>query len=232
MEFDDVLIQVRLPVSLEDAWAHLHDPNLVRRWFGWDYEELDQEIDLIFVQSPRVDTEARSIVWDQGSAHGNAFELAAADGGTSLRVMSRTDRDDPDWADHFDEIDDGWVQFVQQLRFALSRHHGEDRRTLTLSTDVRRAASLAKTGLGAVAGTPVGERYEATLGMGDSISGEVWCLADTHFAVTIDELGDALLMVTPKRVVLSVYGDARSRLDELGPRWSAWWAEHVNPASS
>ncbi|WP_230684917.1 SRPBCC family protein [Cellulomonas sp. JZ18] len=46
-----VSVDVAAPVA--DVWAHLRDPRLVRRWFGWDHPDLDAEIRQIFVDGPR-----------------------------------------------------------------------------------------------------------------------------------------------------------------------------------
>lgn len=46
------LIEVELPAPGEEVWAHLRDPGLIRRWFGWEYEGLEGEIEFIFLGPP------------------------------------------------------------------------------------------------------------------------------------------------------------------------------------
>jgi hypothetical protein len=58
---------------------------------------------------------------------GSRFELERAGEATVVRVLM------PAWGDAYDEIREGWTSFVMQLRFALERHPGEDRRTFRLS---------------------------------------------------------------------------------------------------
>ena len=41
-----VAVDVHAPVAT--VWEHLRDPRLVRRWFGWDHDALDAEIQEIF----------------------------------------------------------------------------------------------------------------------------------------------------------------------------------------
>ena len=47
------LIEVTVPASVEEVWAHLHEPALIRRWFGWEYDGLTREIEIIFVEGAR-----------------------------------------------------------------------------------------------------------------------------------------------------------------------------------
>ena len=46
------LIEVELPAPVEEVWAHLRDPGFIRRWFGWEYEGLEGEIEFIVLGPP------------------------------------------------------------------------------------------------------------------------------------------------------------------------------------
>jgi ABC-2 type transport system ATP-binding protein len=90
-------------------------------------------------------------------------------------------------------------------------------------------------GLSAAAGSPVGARYAATVGPGETVTGEIWFRAAHQLGVTVDQLGDGLLVVTEKPAVvkpphgaalltLAAYGPgAAARLEQLSARWHAWW---------
>ena len=58
---------------------------------------------------------------------GSRFELERAGEATVVRVIM------PAAENGYDEIREGWTSFVMQLRFALERHPGEERRTLQLT---------------------------------------------------------------------------------------------------
>ena len=60
-------------------------------------------------------------------ADGSRFALERAGDATVVRLTM------PDPGAGYDEIREGWASFVTQLRFALERHPGEERRTLQLS---------------------------------------------------------------------------------------------------
>lgn len=120
------LIELTLPAEIGDAWRHLRDPALIRRWFGWDYDGLEHEIDVIFLQEASVDDADHVLQWGDGIQEGDRIELA--DGG--VQTIVRVFRNPP--PEGFDPMAEGWISFAYQLRFALE-HHGQDRRTLRLT---------------------------------------------------------------------------------------------------
>ena len=69
---EPVLFDVVIAAPADTVWRALRDRTEIRRWFGWDYDGIDDEID----------------------------------------------------------INEGWLTFMQQLRFMLERHPGQDREAL------------------------------------------------------------------------------------------------------
>jgi hypothetical protein len=161
-----MLIEVALPVPVEVAWAHLREPALIRRWFGWEYDGLEREIEVIFVEGVVADEAAHALTFE----HGDRFELIADGEGSRLRV----DHEPP--PDGYDDIGEGWITFVEQLRFALSRHPGEERATLYLSSEVPLALLPALEPMG----------------------GELWFRTEHHLGVIVAGLGDGLLVAVEK----------------------------------
>ena len=86
------LIELTLPAEIGDAWPYLRDPALIRRWFGWDYDGLEHEIDVIFLQEATVDDADHVLQWGDGIQDGDRIELA--DGGvqTIVRVFRNPPR--------------------------------------------------------------------------------------------------------------------------------------------
>jgi uncharacterized protein YndB with AHSA1/START domain len=115
---DPVIVEVAIAAPVETVWRALRDPAEIRRWFGWDYEGLDEEIRFIFLQEAKADDEAH--VLDGGA--GGTIALEAQGDRTIVRVTRATSAE-------YDEVNEGWLTFVQQLRFYLERHPGQDRRT-------------------------------------------------------------------------------------------------------
>ena len=115
---DPVICEVVIAAPADTVWRALREPSEIRRWFGWDYDGLDEEVDLIFQREAKADDEQR--VLDMGQ--GGVLSLEDGDGGTVVRVRRAS-------AGGYDEINEGWITFVQQLRFYLERHPGKERRT-------------------------------------------------------------------------------------------------------
>ena len=132
-----LLADITLPGEPSAVWPHLRQPALIRRWFGWDYDGLDHEIDVIFLQEAAVDDASRTLEWGDGIQEGDRIALEDLGVETRLKIT----RGAP--ADGYDDIAEGWINFAHQLRFALERGGGRERRTLHLSGGSTGAADRA-----------------------------------------------------------------------------------------
>ena len=97
-----------------------------------------------------------------------------------------------DWNAWYDDIDEGWLSFLQQLRFALTHHWGEERHTVHLGGEA----------LGVV--TDRGRRHpragrrrrarrrrtlRAPSSPASTLEGEVWFRSPHQLGLTVDALG-------------------------------------------
>lgn len=226
-------IQITIAAPVEAVWRALREPAQIRHWHGWDDPGLDEEIRVIYLDEQNIaESEADHTLEVQG---GDLFTLTDLGGRTLLR-MTRTPRGgDPDWDAYYEDVNEGWLTFLQQLRFALERHHGVDRRTLFFTGESRHGGTaLGQLGLSDVAGPAAGEPYEATTSAGDHLTGAVWLRSEHQAGLTVDEWGDGLLIVgeqavSPSRpqggamAILTTYGLDEASFDALRPRWTDWW---------
>lgn len=229
---DEVIIEVTLPAPVDTVWHALRDPAELRRWFGWQYDGLDDEIRYIFDEAVDASREHGTLAWETG----DRFTLEADGPQTILRMTRSAPAGGATWDDVYDEITEGWIMFVQQLRFALARHPGQERRTLFLGGHAGRDGGAALPTMLALPGsafTP-GERYETTAVTGEALSGEVWHRAAHQTGVTVDQYGDGLLVVADydagsrpphggADIVITTYGLDAAGAAEVERRWSAWW---------
>ena len=188
MASDPVVVEVTVAAPVDVVWHALRDSAEIRRWFGWDYDGIDEEIDQIFLSD--IVTESEEERWmDTGG--GGRFELAERGEETVVRV-TRPAPAEGTWDGVYDDVNEGWLAFVQQLRFLLERHPGEDRRAFsTTHPDPRAALAL--------------------------VEGEDWYRSRHQHAVTFDG-GAALLIAMRDRLILTAYGLDAARFDDLRTR--------------
>ncbi len=193
-----VVVELTLPAQPDHVWRHLREPALISRWFGWDYEGLGHEIDVIFLQEASVDDRRHVLEWGDGTGEADTIELEDLGVETVLRIT----RGAP--AEGYDDLAEGWLTFAHQLRFAIERGGRAERRTLHLAADdaVPGAAALAA-----------------------ELPGAPWYRTELQAGIVTK---DGLLAVWEKpsagsaAMTLTSFGAA---IDAA--HWRAWWAEHV-----
>jgi uncharacterized protein YndB with AHSA1/START domain len=222
-------VEVTIAAPVDEVWRSLREPELIRHWHGWEYDDgggLDKEIEEIFRQDVQ-ESEADHTLIVQG---GDTFTLHSLDDGRTLVRMVRAPRGtNPDWDAFYEDINEGWRTFMQQLRFALERHPGSARRTVFLDGTLDSAANpLEELGLAGKTST-----YTADL-LGERASGALWYRSANQTGFTVDSWGDGLLIiavmpVSPMRptggvmAVLTTYGLDDSTFEALRHRWTQWW---------
>ena len=193
-----VIAELTLPAQPDHVWRHLREPALISRWFGWDYEGLGHEIDVIFLQEVSVDDRTHVLDFGGGVEGGDRFELEDLGVETVLRIT----RGAPD--EGYDDIAEGWIMFAHQLRFALERGGRADRHTLHLAT---------------AGATPGAAALAADL------PGAPWYRTQHQTGIVTK---DGLLVVwekPPDGSAAMTLSSVTGAIDEAP--WRAWWAEHV-----
>jgi len=226
--------------SADAVWRALRDPAELPRWFGWDAEGLAEEIEDIFVTHAQASDSERILRFDDIP---DRFELdpRGADETVLRLVGARLD------TDAYDGMHEGWLSFVAQLRFALERHPGKDRRTLYLtgqtpSTDGHTV--MAALGLTEVqTGGAVGDSYEVRGDDGEvALAGELWSTSPRQTAITVGG-GTGLLVATqlPADVkppyggataILTSYSLSDDEFQRVRHSWTGWWQTHFSDATA
>ena len=121
---------VVLPVSLRDAWPYFREPDLILEWHGWEYGAggLDKEIKQIYLDEARVGEDHRRIHFGT-----HFFDFDEEADATRVDVHRAPSSEDAEWRESLPDIDEGWLSFLQQLRFRLERHQADSRRTIFVS---------------------------------------------------------------------------------------------------
>lgn len=233
-----VVVDITIAAPIETVWAALRDPAQIANWFGWDAPSLDEEIKFIFVDGATANETRRVVQFGEWEGSSDAIELTVEGDGTRLRLI-RSGGTPIDWTGVYEDISQGWINFFQQLRLALELHPGESRRTIYLSGPSKPGVGKPTVELGLAAvngGRGPGEGYAALLAPGDAATGLVWYTTHFQTAVTVEQWGLGLLVVTdmgisPKRphgggsVLLTTYGLDETQFGALEQRWNDWWSE-------
>lgn len=231
--FSRALIEVTIAAPADDVWRSLRDRERIAQWFGWEYDSLEAEIDLMFLTHGRADDAARTLTFRKG----DRIEVEPHGAGCVLRLVRPAPTADHDWEDIFEDVSQGWIAFVLQLRFALERHPTDRRRTLFLSGAPHAANRLlAARALGLPASGAPGTAYATTAPTGDALAGRIWHRGRHQLALTVDGIGDGLLVAMDRapdakyphghsQLILTTYGLSDRTFDELAARWRTWWSE-------
>ena len=223
-------IEVVVAAPVPEVWASLREPQLIRRWHGWEDDSLDAEIEQIYGAAATVAEPGTRLVL----AGGDTVDLATVPGGTRLQLHRAPLGANPEWDAYYDDITEGWTSFVQQLRFALERHRGSDRRTLHVaSTPATAGGIVERLGVAELRDRAAGTPYTATTTLDEDWTGQVWFVSDRQIGFTVDGYGDGLLIlgeepVAPHRpdggsmVLLTAY-TGPDGFAAIRERWNRWW---------
>ncbi|MFD7154490.1 SRPBCC domain-containing protein [Kribbella sp. NPDC059898] len=196
-------IEVTIAAPVETVWNALRDRDKIRHWHGWEYEGgLDEEIEQIYFTRAVEDGTTLRL------GNGDVFAVEAVEGGSRVTLTRAPLGADPDWDAYYDDVTEGWITFLHQLRFAVERHPGETRHTLFYS--------------GTGGRSPIDELDGLV-----NADSEIWYRSDHQLGLVVDAWGNGLLVLSHRpngasMAILSVYGDTDR--EQLDAEWSKWWA--------
>ncbi|MEV7603887.1 SRPBCC domain-containing protein [Paenarthrobacter sp. NPDC089322] len=225
-------LSVVINADAQQVWTMLREPSLVAQWHGWEADDLADEIKQIYFNTDVVEGPDHTSLTVNG---GDEFELHPVSGGTEVKVTRAALDHNSEWAEWDEDITQGWLTFLHQLRFALERHPHGHRRTHFVSLPGKGGPAIEKLGLGDL--PPVGDEYSLTLGTGEKISGKVWFKSRHQVGLTVHSYaahGDGLLIVAeqlpiPEKrpdggsmVIASTYDLGAHTLADIRSSWDNW----------
>jgi uncharacterized protein YndB with AHSA1/START domain len=229
-------LSVVINADAPQVWTMLREPSLIAQWHGWQAEDLDAEIKEIYLSADVEEAPDHTSLTVHG---GDIFELRPVPQGTLVSVTRAAVDHNSEWAAWDEDITQGWLTFLQQLRFALERHPHGKRHTLFLQVPGGPGSAIEKLGLAELPSR--GDNYELTLATGEKISGKVWYRTNHQVGLTVHSYadhGDGLLVVADQlaiedvrpdggsMVIASTYGLGAARLDAIRTSWDSWRAEN------
>lgn len=229
-------LSVVINADAPQVWTMLREPSKVAQWHGWQAEDLDDEIKEIYFSADVEESPDHTSLTVHG---GDIFELRPVPQGTLVSVTRAAVDHNSEWAAWDEDITQGWLMFLQQLRFALERHPHGKRHTLFLQVPGGAGSAIDKLGLAELPAR--GDNYQLTLATGEEISGKVWYRTNHQVGLTVHSYadhGDGLLVVADQlaiedvrpdggsMVIASTYGLGAARLDSIRSSWDSWRAEN------
>jgi len=228
------VIEVVIAAPVPEVWAALRDPVQIRRWHGWEDDSLDAEIEQIYGAAATVAESGTRLVL----AGGDTVVLETVPGGTRLQLHRVPLGANPEWDAYYDDITEGWTSFLQQLRFALERHPGSDRRTLQLAgAPATLGGVVARLGVAELRDRDAGTPYTATTTLAEHWTGQVWFVSERQLGITVDGYGDGLLILGEEpvaahrpdggsMVLLTAY-TGPEEFAAIRERWNRWWVNEI-----
>ncbi|MFC9764462.1 SRPBCC domain-containing protein [Rhodococcus jostii] len=225
------VIEVSVAAAPSVVWPALRDPELIRRWHGWDYAGLADEIREIYFDDVKEDAAAFTLALNGA----DKFSLHEHEGTTLVRITRPPRSGDPAADDWYDDVTEGWTTFLQFLKFGIERHGLDERRTLFLEGPVAEGDSARHLlGLDKLEGMTVGDHFTVVAETGDLLHGVVCFVGEHQTAVSVDDLGPGLLQFGEQpvnaarpnggaQILLATYDLDDEEWAELEERWREWW---------
>ena len=233
-----VVVEVTIAAPIDAVWRALRDPALLAQWFGWDYEQLAAEIEMIFLAKESVEAVPGRRL-DLGT---DVFELEDVGGRTRVRCIRSAPPASDTWDGVYDDVDEGWRTFVAQLAFWLEVQNGVARerslrRTIYLAGHRESADAptlTAAAGLTGLDGLAVGERYALPAATGETLAGRIRFRSEHQLGVSVDAWGPGFLVFARRMpgdqsphgggfALLTTYGLGAEALATLEAAWAAVW---------
>ncbi|SDK08567.1 hypothetical protein SAMN04488074_104207 [Lentzea albidocapillata subsp. violacea] len=187
MSDEGVRIEITVAAPVDEVWQSFRDKEKLRHWHGWDLPDLDAEIDNIYFENAEEGDGATLVV--QGH---DTFVLTPVPEGTRVVLTRAPVGTSPEWDAYYDEITEGWITFLHQLKFAHEYHPGEKRRTLFWPSEV-------------------------DLG----VSGKPFFESANQRGVVVEEFGPGLVVTSAQMTVVTTYGFSDDQLEALRQRGPA-----------
>lgn len=186
MNDEGVRIEITVAAPVDEVWQSFRDKDKLRHWHGWDLPELDAEIDDIYFQKAEEDGTTLIV---QGH---DTFTLTPIAEGTRVVLTRAPKGTSPEWDDYYDDITEGWITFLHQLKFAHEFQPGVARRTVFWDREV----SLP-------------------------VSGKPFFESAHQRGVVVQEWGPGLLITSSKMTIATTYGFSDDELEALRQKGDA-----------
>lgn len=207
-----------IKASIKAVWDALRQKQKLAQWFGWDYEGLGAEINDIYFTNVREEGEGDPVRRSLTVNGGDTFILIARGGGTELHLVRRP-LDGTAEDNYYDTITEGWISFVEQLRFMLEYKPEDMRTTIVTHQQLDKDIILGQWGL---PNPQEGQNFKGHL-EGVEVSGSVRFRTPQQIGLLVDGWGPGLLIVqfSENMQLLTTYELEDETFRKLAEKWGA-----------
>lgn len=222
------IVEITVSAPVDQVWRALREPAQIAKWFGWDADSLPAEIEFIFVTHAIADDAARTLRWD---GQPTWFEVEDRSGQAVVRLVRAAPAGDAEWADVFDEMTQGWIAFIYQLKLFLDRHLDDQRRTIFFAGTPKEGQPLLIPALNLTSAA------SAVLIAPLKVQGSVYYRTAFQIGISVPAYGDGLVTAIdappttkhPRGAVsltITTYGLADADFAAAEAAWRAWLHAH------
>lgn len=223
------ILEVTVSAPVDDVWRALREPAQIAKWFGWDADSLPSEIEYIFVTHANVDDAAHTIKWDGQPG----FEVEARGSETVVRLVRAAPAADASWEDVFDDLTQGWIAFIYQLKLFLERHAADQRRTIFFAGAPKEGELLLLPALNLTSAST------AVLLSPLKLEGTVYYRTRFQLGISVPSYGDGLVLIidappttkNPRGAVsltITTYGMSDADFAAAESTWRSWLNAHYD----
>lgn len=211
-------LSLTIKASMETVWDALRQKQKLAQWFGWDYDGLEAEIDDIYFSNVReegaTDTARRRLVVNGG----DTFTLSAQGDITELQLV-RCPLDGTAEDNYYGTITEGWISFVEQLRFMLECQPNDTRKTIVTNKQLAKDVVLTQLGL---SDPQEGQTFKGFLEEVE-VSGSVRFSTPQQIGLLVNGWGPGLLIIqfSENMQLLTMYGQEDETYRTLVEKWGS-----------
>jgi hypothetical protein len=181
-------LSLKIKASINSVWDAIRNKEKLLQWHGWDGATLKDEIENIYFTDVKEEIkDDRHILVVNG---GDTFIVEPAEDATRLTLLRTGLSGDPAWDEHYDNITEGWVSFIEQLRFMLEYPFSAPRKTTFNTLTLNRDKVIADLG---VIEEKEGAKFSGVF-QDEEIAGAVWFSTSNQLGLVIDTWGPGLLI--------------------------------------
>jgi hypothetical protein len=184
-------VSLTIKAPLDKVWTALRHKEKLLQWHGWETPTLKDEIENIYFTDTKEGNPTDSSQRQLTVNGGDSFILEAHDKHTILTLVRAPLSGNREWDTYYDNITEGWVSFLEQLRFMLEHQPDRPRHTTIESSKIKHKTFIKEVGIG---NEQEGATFTGTFD-NEEISGMIYFITSKQIGLLVNEWGPGLLIV-------------------------------------